>query len=105
MTPEQARLRARKAAYSLHARYDAREITSGARAAFLRRFEREVDPHFTLTVEERQRRGRYALKAHMTGLALASARVRRARREPMEASSPRVIPQAADSAGPINHAQ
>lgn len=78
MTPEQAKLRARKAAYSLHARYDAREITSGARAAFLRRFEREVDPHLTLTVEERRRRGRYALKAHMTGLALASARARAA---------------------------
>lgn len=80
MTPEQAKLRARRAAYFLHARYDAREITADARAAFLRRFEREVDPDNTLTLAERQRRGRYALKAHMTGLALTSARVRSARR-------------------------
>lgn len=36
--------RARLAAYSLHAKYDATEITAAARAAFLDRFERDVDP-------------------------------------------------------------
>jgi hypothetical protein len=76
MTPEQARLRARRGAYSLHARYDGLEITAGARAAFLRRFEREVDPNLVLPAEERQRRAVYARKAYMTGLALASSRAR-----------------------------
>jgi hypothetical protein len=79
VTPEQARLRARKAAYSLHARYDGREITAGARAAFLFRFHRQVDPNFELPPEVRERRALYALKAHMTGLAAASARARGAR--------------------------
>lgn len=79
MTPEQATLRGRKGAFSMHARYDGREITAGARAAFLRRFEQQVDPCSTLAPEERQRRALYALKAHMTGLALKGSRARRAR--------------------------
>jgi hypothetical protein len=80
MTPEQASLRARKAAYSLHARYDGREITAGARAAFLRTFEQQVDPTLSLPAAERVRRTLSARKAYMTGLALASSRVRGARR-------------------------
>ena len=44
MTPVERSLRARMAAYSLHAQRDPRETTSAARAAFLDRFEREVDP-------------------------------------------------------------
>lgn len=104
MNAREATLRGRKGAYSMHARNDPQQITAGARAAFLRRFEREVDPEFALTAEERRRRGHYALKAYMTGLALASARAR-AGRVPAEASSPRVTPQAADSAAPINDAQ
>ena len=79
MNQLEASLRARKAAYSLHARYDGREITAGARAAFLGRFERQVDPDLLLTPEERQRRALYARKAYMTGLALKSSRARRAR--------------------------
>jgi hypothetical protein len=80
MTPEEARLRARKGAYSLHARYEGREITAVARAAFLLRFEQQVDPSYALTREERERRALYARKAYMTGLALASVRARGARK-------------------------
>ena len=37
-------LRARLAAYALHAQRDPRETTANGRAAFLARFDREVDP-------------------------------------------------------------
>ena len=37
-------LRARLAAYALHAQQDPRETTANGRAAFLARFDREVDP-------------------------------------------------------------
>src|SRR5215218_2510968 len=37
-------LRARLAAYALHAQRDPRQTTANGRAAFLARFDREVDP-------------------------------------------------------------
>jgi hypothetical protein len=64
----------------VHARYDSRAITAPARAAFLDRFEREVDPNGTLLPAERARRAEHARKAYMTGLALKSAQARRKRR-------------------------
>ncbi len=79
MTSEQRVLRARLAAYTLHAKYDARETTAAARAAFLDRFERQVDPDGALTVHERERRAKAARKAYFTRLALRSAQARRAR--------------------------
>lgn len=79
MTPAERVLRARLAAYTLHAKYDARETTAAARAAFMDRFEREVDPDGQLSVEERQRRAAAARKAYFTRLALRSAQARRAR--------------------------
>jgi len=66
-------------AYSLHAQRDARETTSAGRAAFLARFEREVDPDGQLPGEERARRAEAAKKAHFTKMAIASARARRRR--------------------------
>lgn len=93
MTPELARLRARKAAYSLHARYDGRDITAHARAAFLGRFDREVDPSSVLPAEERERRALYARKAYMTGLALTSSRARSARRASALTSRARTEPK------------
>lgn len=72
-------MRARLAAHVLHSRYDSRDLTASARSAFIARFEREVDPDGILTSEERQRRAQHALKAHMGGLALRSARARRRR--------------------------
>jgi len=70
-------LRARLAAHALHSRVDGREITAKGRAKFMARFLDEVDPDRSLPEAERLRRAEHALKAHMTRLALASARARR----------------------------
>lgn len=78
-SPSERSLRARMAAYTLHSRYDSRELTAPARRAFLDRFERQVDPDGTLEPEERQRRADAARRAYFTGLALRSARARRER--------------------------
>ncbi len=53
MTPEERTLRARMAAYTLHAKRDARETTAAARSAFLDRFDRMVDPECQLPEAER----------------------------------------------------
>lgn len=79
LSPGQRSLRARMAAHALHARRDGREITAPARAAFLARFEDQVDPDRLLSAEERARRAEHARKAHFTRLALRSAQSRRTR--------------------------
>jgi hypothetical protein len=76
LTPEQRKLRARLAAYTLHSKTDARETTKAARSAFIDSFDREVDPNGVLSPEERARRAKAALRAHMTSLALKSSRAR-----------------------------
>ena len=78
--PSEMALRGRIGAYALHARRDPRETTAPARAAFLRRFERDVDPDGVLPEAERLRRAECARKAHFARLALASARARAKRR-------------------------
>lgn len=80
LTPAERTLRARLAAYTLHSRRDARETTAPARAAFLRRFDAQVDPEASLPPKERARRAEAARRAHFARLALRSARVRRLRR-------------------------
>ncbi len=77
MTPEQRVLRAKIAAHVRWSRQDPVEGTSSARAAFLERFEREVDPDQVLPPDERARRAEHARKAHFSRLAMASARARR----------------------------
>jgi len=77
LSPEQRSLRARAAAHQLHATHDSRELTAPARAAFLDRFEREVDPDGKLSETERLRRADHARKAYFVGLAYKSARARR----------------------------
>jgi len=79
VTPAERSMRARIAAYSLHAKRDPRETTAPARAAFLARFEHQVDPDGSLPDAERRRRAEAARKAHFTKLALRSAQARRAR--------------------------
>jgi hypothetical protein len=77
LSPEQRVLRARLAAYSQWAAtYDWTARTATARAAFMDRFEREVDPDGTLRPEERARRAESARRAYFTRLALRSAKVR-----------------------------
>src|SRR5829696_5200424 len=73
-------LRARLAAYALHAQHDPRETTAKGRAPFLARFDREVDPKGLLEPDERRRRAEQARRAYFTRLALASAKARRAKR-------------------------
>ena len=77
LSPSERSLRARLAAHTLHSTRDPREHTAPARKAFLDRFLVEVDPEGVLTPEERRRRAQSALKAHMTRLALQSARARK----------------------------
>jgi hypothetical protein len=79
LSPEARSLRARLGAFTLHSRYDSREITAPARAAFLARFEREVDPQGKLPEAERKRRAEHARRAYMVSLALKSVRARRRR--------------------------
>jgi hypothetical protein len=65
--------RGRIGGYSRAARYPSDELTRGARAGFLKRFE-PTDPD--LSEAERQRRTQCALKAYMAGLARKSALAR-----------------------------
>lgn len=77
---EERSLRGRIGAYALHSKYDSREITRAARAAYLAKWIREVDPEGVLSEVERDRRAENALKAHLAKLALKSAQARRARK-------------------------
>lgn len=71
------------AAHLLHARIvDPAAHTAPARAAFLSRFEREVDPDGVLEPEERARRAEHAKKAYFLRLALASRNARAAKKRP-----------------------
>ena len=84
-TPSERAMRARAAAFQLHAMRDSRETTAAARAASpaaLRYFLNLVDPDLVLPQRERSRRAESARKAYFTRLALASARARRNRARP-----------------------
>jgi hypothetical protein len=65
----------------MHARHDARRTSANGRAAFLARFEREVDPEGRLDPEERARRAEQARRAYFARLSLAAAKARRAQCE------------------------
>jgi len=77
--PRDMALRGRIGAYRLHATHDPKETTKAARAAFLSRFETEVDPDGTLPEAERARRAESARKAYFAQLAHKSAKARRRR--------------------------
>ena len=74
--PTPRSLRGRLGAATTYSRYAASEITAPGRAAFLSRFEREVDPDGVLDPEDRAMRAAHARKAHMLRLAMASAKAR-----------------------------
>lgn len=76
-TPEQRRRHAQMAAYAMHSKHDPRETTRAARAGFLARFEREVDPAGVLPPAERTRRAEAAKQSYMLKLAMKSAAARR----------------------------
>jgi hypothetical protein len=67
-------------AYVVHARYDPRQTTAPARAAFLKRFLDEVDPDRVLPEPERLRRAAAARKGYFTRLAFLASRGRTRRR-------------------------
>jgi len=77
LTPAERSLRARMGAYAQQARHDTRETTAAARATFLTRFEREVDPDGVLPEAERARRAEAAKRMYFTRLAWKSAQARR----------------------------
>ena len=81
MDRHQMALRGKLGAYVLHSTHDSREITEAARAGFLAKFERQVDPDRVLAPEERRRRALAARNAHMMRLALRSAEVRRKKKK------------------------
>lgn len=74
LSPKQRTLRARAAAHALHAQGGT--STKAGTAAFLARFEREVDPDGRLPPEERSRRAAHARKSYMAGLALKASRAK-----------------------------
>ena len=78
--PSIATLRARLGAYSQHSRHSSVDTTAAARAAFLSKFELEVDPDKVLPEAERQRRAEAARKAYFTRLALKSVQAKRRRK-------------------------
>jgi len=80
LSPAERSLRARLAAYAMHAQHDTRRTSANGRAAFLARFEADVDPDGRLDPEERRRRAEHARSAYFARLALASVATRRARR-------------------------
>jgi hypothetical protein len=81
VTPEQRSQRGRIGAYVQWSRTpDKAAHTAPARAAFLSRFEAEVDPDGTLDPVERARRAEYARKAYFARLAFASAKARAAKK-------------------------
>lgn len=81
MTPEQRVLRAQLAAHSRWARTpDRQEATAAARAAFMDRFERQVDPDRKLSPEKRALLAESARAAYFRRLALSSSTARSARR-------------------------
>ena len=64
----------RKGGLTNIARHGGQAATAGARTAFMRKFELQVDPDQTLDPEERATRAEYALRAYMADLALKRAR-------------------------------
>lgn len=82
-------LRARMAAHLLHARLkDPTSHTASARATFLSRFEREVDPEGVLEPAERFRRAEHAKKAYFLKLALASRKARANKKKEQPSNQP-----------------
>ena len=74
LTPEQRRLRARAAAHALHAQGGT--STAAGTAAFLARFEKQVDPENVLPPDERARRAEHARRGYMAGLGLKASKAR-----------------------------
>ena len=87
MSPAERALRARLAAHASWARTtDPAARTAPARAAFLDRFDRQVDPEGVLASAERARRAEHARRAYFLALAAKAAQARRAKRRATQRS-------------------
>lgn len=84
-------------AHRQHALHDGHETTAAATAAFLSRFEREVDPDGKLPPAERAKRAEHAKRAYFIALAAK-------RRLAREASTPATREQAAREADEMDQA-
>ena len=85
LTPTQRTLRARAAAYALHAQGGT--STKAGTTAFLARFEKQVDPDCVLRPEERARRATFARKGYMAGLSLKASRAKTKKTRPTNETS------------------
>ena len=89
MTPAERSLRGRTAVHTSWANTgDRRARTRPGTEAFLKRFEREVDPDGVLDPAERARRAEAAKKAHMAALSLKASKANRARRQQAAQTKP-----------------
>lgn len=87
--PEDRTLIARIAAHASWASTPDRAArTARGRAAFLDRFDRQVDPDGTLAPAERARRAENARRAYFSALALRSAQARRRSRAKPKQDNP-----------------
>lgn len=80
LTPAERSLRASIAAHTRWAnssKAERQRIADNGQAGLLRKFAAEIDPDGTLPADERDRRARNALHAHMKRLALHSSQTRR----------------------------
>jgi hypothetical protein len=75
LSPTERTLRARMAAHAMHAA--GKTSTTAATAAFLAKFEAQVDPNSELAPAERRRRAEHARSSHMARLGLRAAKARR----------------------------
>jgi hypothetical protein len=84
LTPEERTAKSLGGRIGANSRWAAVEdrvaATKPARDGLFAKFEREVDPEQKLSVPERAKRAEYALKAHMSRLALRSVQVRARRK-------------------------
>lgn len=81
LTPEQRVMRARLAAFAMHAKHDPKKTTTKARETFLSNFEHDVDPDGVLPEKERKRRAESARKAYFARLAFSSSKARTKKKE------------------------
>lgn len=93
LTPAERSLRASLAAHTRWAntdRVERQRLADSGQAGLLRRFAAEVDPEGLLPADEREKRARSLLTAHMKRLALASSKSRRGGAPPGAVRAPSV---------------
>lgn len=81
LSPEERKVRAKLASQAMWARNNGYEHLAPARAAFMAKFEKEVDPEGALAPDERARRAEHAKKAYFLRLTLKAQVAKRKKRE------------------------